>query len=550
MPKNIADFKKNFLAPRDMFLTRASLFAWLISFSRAQCSDSAQDALASCLSAMAIDADYLQCFYSDESLCDVSTNPQNCDSYCSTGSNAADNNTGACYAMVGAILDCFEVDACLALDATGWSFSEDGYDTSCATIKDLVADYNTTAINIAGCDPSTIARNPIVDWDSSCDLNECEGVECGNGGTCNDPAYPITDYTCSCLDGYQDVNGACVDIDGCVEEDVCGEGGTCSDIAAPGTGYTCACSLGYELNSDDSACIDVDACEGSPCGQGGTCTDFAAPGTGYTCNCTAGYELTSDDLACQDIDSCDGTDCGLGGSCVDFSPPDVGYNCSCSTGTQLNSNGVCEDIDSCLDSPCGDGGVCTDSLAPGTGYTCECDDGYELTSDESTCVDIDACLSIDCGPGGNCNDVPAPGTGYSCTCDTGYELNDDLCSDVNGCLSEPCGEGGTCADVPAPGGFLGYSCSCAEGYELNSINSACQDIDGCLASDAVCGTWGNCTDIWAGNASITGVEWVCECAIGFEYNGTLCAQMQLSSAEDMWPGRTVLLMTLTAYFLA
>lgn len=74
------------------------------------------------------------------------------------------------------------------------------------------------------------------------DEDPCVGAStCGPGGTCS-PTFP--GFECTCVDGYEDDGGSCVDIDECTElADPCPDpNATCTN--EPGT-YTCECDDGF-----------------------------------------------------------------------------------------------------------------------------------------------------------------------------------------------------------------------------------------------------------------------------------------------------------------
>jgi len=108
----------------------------------------------------------------------------------------------------------------------------------------------------------------------------CEGVECGEHGSCEGGV-------CVCTDGYIgefcDVPGPCVGID-------CGENGTCVE-------GICECDTGYE---GDNCEVDINECDPNPCLNGGSCAE-GVPGT-YECTCIDGYTGDNCEICPTDAD--------------------------------------------------------------------------------------------------------------------------------------------------------------------------------------------------------------------------------------------------------
>jgi hypothetical protein len=88
------------------------------------------------------------------------------------------------------------------------------------------------------------------------------------------------------LGAINDQGGACVDQNGCKDQD-CGAG-TCVDVVAPGTGFTCDCPEGYEHSSE--TCVSLPVCEtiAGACPLG-TCVNDAEVDDGYYCDCNPGF---------------------------------------------------------------------------------------------------------------------------------------------------------------------------------------------------------------------------------------------------------------------
>ena len=106
-------------------------------------------------------------------------------------------------------------------------------------------------------------------------INDCDGVICQNGGTCQDG---VNSFSCDCLEGYAG-NMCEANINDC-EGVICHNGGTCQDGV---NSFSCDCTDGY---TGDNCETNIDDCEGFICQNGGTCQDGI---DSYTCNCTCGF---------------------------------------------------------------------------------------------------------------------------------------------------------------------------------------------------------------------------------------------------------------------
>ena len=87
-----------------------------------------------------------------------------------------------------------------------------------------------------------------------------------------------------CLEGFEYINGTCVDIDECTEKShSCDINATCDNTDG---GYDCTCNDGW--NGNGSACVDIDECatDAHACHEFGFCTN--TPGS-YGCTCNDGY---------------------------------------------------------------------------------------------------------------------------------------------------------------------------------------------------------------------------------------------------------------------
>ena len=353
-------------------------------------------------------------------------------------------------------------------------------------------------------------------------INECDnGANCGQGSCADSDGS----FTCNCNAGFQlqgdYMSQTCVDIDECNTGTPCGDGGTCTNNDGA---YECACDSGYELGAGPT-CVNIDECStGADCSVNGVCVDSDGD---FTCNCNAGFELTGADMAktCVDTDECsNGTaNCGVGGTCDNSSGS---FSCTCNAGFELTDGPTCSDIDECsAAADCGSGSCANSDGA----FSCVCDAGFELAGEgiDQTCIDIDECSNgtADCGAGGSC--VNSAGA-FTCDCNTGFSLtdgptcaNDDECS--NGTAN--CGSG-TCSDNEGD-----FDCTCDAGFELEGtgLTKTCIDVDEC-SNGSPCGTGGACTN--------TSGAYTCDCSAGFEAaDGPTCANIdECSTGADCGSG--------------
>ena len=87
-----------------------------------------------------------------------------------------------------------------------------------------------------------------------------------------------------CLEGFEDINGTCVDIDECsTNAHNCHQLATCSNIDG---GFTCNCFDGYR--GDGVTCVDIDECAtgAHTCHEFGFCINTQGS---YDCTCNDGY---------------------------------------------------------------------------------------------------------------------------------------------------------------------------------------------------------------------------------------------------------------------
>ncbi len=446
------------------------------------------------------------------------------------------SNGYSCDCSVGYVFDgssCAEFDACAANDNP----CNDAADLDAACVDAAPPSDGYSCRCSAG----------FTQIDGLCiDENACQGNPCGGHGDtnaiCHDDAPPSLGYACSCGAGYAFDGTSCAEFDACTANDnPCNDaadlGAACVDAAPPSTGYSCSCSAGY--TEIDGLCVDQDGCHDKPCNELGDaaaiCHDDAPPSLGYACTCGAGYVF--DGTSCAEFDACTANDnpcndaADLGAACVDAPPPSTGYSCSCSAGyTEID--GLCVDENACQGNPCDGHGdtaaICHDDAPPSLGYACSCGAGFVF--DGTSCAEFDACTANDnpCNDDADldaaCVDAPPPSTGYSCSCSAGFAEIDGLCVDRDGCHDKPCNELGDaaaiCHDDAPPS--LGYACTCGAGYIFDG--TSCAEFDACTANDNPCND-GADLDAACVDAPPPSTGYSCSCSAGFAEIDGLCVDV-------------------------
>ncbi|XP_060570647.1 fibrillin-2-like isoform X2 [Ruditapes philippinarum] len=338
------------------------------------------------------------------------------------------------------------------------------------------------------------------------DINECDVAN-----ICKDPMKECTNnlgsYLCQCMNGFQEINGTCEDINECASPILHDCMQECNNAFG---GYTCGCFEGYvEIN--ETSCADIDECEQGTADCEQNCIN--EPGF-YNCYCNTGYILNDDRSSCEKVsDPClqlQNLNCSH--HCIAL---DVGYACGCRKGFQiLSDKETCSDVNECTDADlnlCDKVATCRNTYGS---FTCECPTGTKLANDKRTCLVCDdfhfgkecsqtcSCLHGVCDKktgcvcdsgwiGNNCNiDVDectagllrcsAANTrcvntagGAICTCNAGYMNISNQCIDVDECKDSAMN---TCDQVCINNNGS-YTCKCQQGFTM--FEGSCQDIDEC-----------------------------------------------------------------------
>ncbi|KAL0993176.1 hypothetical protein UPYG_G00104300 [Umbra pygmaea] len=134
------------------------------------------------------------------------------------------------------------------------------------------------------------------------------------------------------------------------------------------------------------------------------------------------------------------------------------------------------------------------------------------------------CTSSSCGLFAECSTTSIGG----CQCLSGYQIpaghlpvNDSYgCQDINECVVTPniCGSYSNCTNLPGT-----YNCSCLDGFApsnpalaFNPSTNPCTDINECLDPQKACGDYATC-------ANTVGSH-ICTCFTGFEHDGPFDCQ--------------------------
>ncbi|XP_060591770.1 fibrillin-1-like [Ruditapes philippinarum] len=325
------------------------------------------------------------------------------------------------------------------------------------------------------------------------DINECDVAN-----ICKDPMKECTNslgsYLCQCMNGFQEINGTCEDINECASpifHDCMQE---CNNAFG---GYTCGCFEGYvEIN--ETSCADIDECEQGTADCEQNCMNV--PGF-YNCYCNTGYTLNDDRSSCEKVSD----------PCLQFqnlncshycNALDVGYACGCRKGFKiLPDKETCSDANECTDADlnlCDKVATCRNTYGS---FTCECPTGTKLANDKRTCLVCDEFhFGKECSQTCSClHGVCDKKTG--CVCDSGW-IGDNCNIDVDECTAGllRCSAANTRC-VNTAGGAV---CSCKTGY-IN-ISNQCIDVDECKDS-----AMNKCDQVCVN----TNGSYTCKCQHGF-----------------------------------
>ncbi|XP_042357011.1 complement component C1q receptor [Plectropomus leopardus] len=133
-------------------------------------------------------------------------------------------------------------------------------------------------------------------------------------------------YYCKCPHGFKlDANQRnCSDIDECKSK-------ACDHHLCVNThgSYMCVCNSGYEMV--DGACIDVDECVQTRCEH--SCLNNVGS---FSCYCNKGFSLAEDGLSCEDVNECVSNPCLF--KCINT---DGSFLCTCPQGFHMTDSSTC-----------------------------------------------------------------------------------------------------------------------------------------------------------------------------------------------------------------
>lgn len=365
------------------------------------------------------------------------------------------------------------------------------------------------------------------------DIDECSSLPCSQNSRCqNTPGS----YQCICDGEFRLVNGSCVPVDPCQDNNPCLQQTEC---VVYNNVTICICPSGFLGNGIDF-CVDLDECINSPCQRYASCNNTEGS---YSCTCNTGFSPV--ESQCEDINEClsQSHSCTANQICENT----IGsYLCSCKQGYVYNQGiSDCVDVNECaVNGTCGSNSVCVNS--PGS-FECDCLDGYErnqagncvellpcetnicnknatctvqngqiicicpegFTGGISECQDINECLSFPCDQSADCSNTVGS---YLCACKENY-LGDGKVCIFDSCVSNPCGINADCLNIPNGA----YECVCKEGF----YGANCDPITPCNPDN--CGQSGTCF--------IDGQGYVCDCLQGYEFKNGTCVEVNECTAQ-------------------
>ncbi|KAK6744764.1 hypothetical protein RB195_011467 [Necator americanus] len=241
---------------------------------------------------------------------------------------------------------CPENSVCVNLPGTYFCNCTEGFAPKGLPLEKC-ADINECEMNLHNCEPSQMCQNTV------------------GGFKCVD----------RCSEGYEYVNGECVDIDECRQENVCDRRAEC--INTPG-GYECKCDSG--LAGDGKHCSPITDCSQQEdiCDRHAFCIKSLK-----LCICQTGY--VGDGITCNDVNECNSIanpcENQEGDRCVNIKG---GYICC---DNDVDDERCIRDKGAFCAGGCGLHAVCFNQ-------TCQCMEGF-IGNPHTRCIDVNECESND-----------------------------------------------------------------------------------------------------------------------------------------------------------
>uniref|UniRef100_A0A914E086 EGF-like domain-containing protein n=1 Tax=Acrobeloides nanus TaxID=290746 RepID=A0A914E086_9BILA len=357
-----------------------------------------------------------------------------------------------------------------------------------------------TCFNLVGSYRCDCPRGQIEDHHHKC----VKDFTCSREHFCNHDSNAFcadidaTHQYCKCNAGYM---GMALERDGlCQKEDFCESAKRAvngADVCKPNQmcvnrekKYECICKDGYEMINGE--CIDINECTAgiAQCCATYICTNIIGS---YTCSCPKGYRENVTDHRCDEIDECkEKTDtCDrVKEQCINL--PGT-FQCVCKTPQFKKSpERVCVDNDECATNQyeCPEFSFCNNTFG---GYECICARGFKpVTKDgKMICVDIDECTDMKdvCPIHSDCKNRIGS---YECICHP-PAIQHGLQDCVMNASCPECHRHAFCLKSAKKGGDV-YNCTCNDGYSGDGVNS-CENIDECKIGLAKCHQLADCIDL-------------------------------------------------------